>query len=138
MNKNVTRKSKKCENCGQEFQPSSNRQVVCKPCRKDLDKTKGRERHKRRYKRKGYNQKGKNNNNWKGGIRFSYYCDIAFSSYPNECNRCKSKDNLLVHHIDENRRNNEPSNLEILCKVCHQAHHVKRDILGRFTPPKKV
>jgi 5-methylcytosine-specific restriction endonuclease McrA len=28
-----------------------------------------------------------------------------------------------VHHIDRNRNNNDPSNLEILCPTCHEEEH---------------
>jgi 5-methylcytosine-specific restriction endonuclease McrA len=36
-----------------------------------------------------------------------------------ECEKCKSKNFLQVHHIDNNRFNNEKNNLEILCAQCH-------------------
>lgn len=36
-------------------------------------------------------------------------------------------DNLLIHHIDHDRKNNDISNLIVLCKKCHQEHHTKRD-----------
>ncbi len=41
------------------------------------------------------------------------------------CNRCKIDDInvLIVHHIDENRSNNEMNNLEVLCANCHHKHH---------------
>lgn len=42
------------------------------------------------------------------------------------CQRCGYKefsDVLDVHHIDENRRNNNPSNLIVLCPTCHRVEH---------------
>jgi 5-methylcytosine-specific restriction endonuclease McrA len=39
------------------------------------------------------------------------------------CNRCKSSNNLGVHHKDRNRSNNEISNLEVLCARCHRIEH---------------
>lgn len=49
------------------------------------------------------------------------------------CEWCGSKDNLLVHHLDENRYNNDINNLITICKRCHQAHHTVRDITtGRY------
>lgn len=79
----------------------------------------------------GGNQEGENNHMYKTGI--GIYNKKAFANLPNICNRCKSLKNLLVHHKDENRSNNELDNLEILCKRCHQQHHETRDNLGRYT-----
>lgn len=39
------------------------------------------------------------------------------------CERCGTTERLLVHHKDEDRYNNELSNLETLCRRCHQIHH---------------
>ena len=50
-----------------------------------------------------------------------------------KCEWCGNTNNLLVHHIDENRYNNDISNLITICKRCHQAHHTKRDMTtGRY------
>lgn len=38
------------------------------------------------------------------------------------CERCGSSGEV-VHHKDENLRNNTPENLERLCRSCHIAHH---------------
>lgn len=39
------------------------------------------------------------------------------------CSKCNSKRNIHVHHIDENRKNNELSNLQVLCASCHMKKH---------------
>lgn len=38
----------------------------------------------------------------------------------------------VVHHIDHNRRNDTIDNFDLLCKSCHQAHHLVKDETGRF------
>lgn len=40
-----------------------------------------------------------------------------------ECQSCKSKLYLQVHHIDKNKFNNEDSNLILLCYACHKSIH---------------
>ena len=50
------------------------------------------------------------------------YREKAFSYYPHVCAICnynEDTDILQVHHIDENRQNNELDNLIILCPNCH-------------------
>lgn len=78
----------------------------------------------------GGNQWGKNNHQYKTGI--GTYSKKAFDHYGRICNRCSSEKNLLVHHINHNRSNNDLSNLEVLCKKCHQDHHCIRDVEGKF------
>jgi 5-methylcytosine-specific restriction endonuclease McrA len=45
----------------------------------------------------------------------------------NHCERCGVVPNdpgrLHVHHIDRDRRNNDPANLMTLCRSCHRAEH---------------
>src|SRR6266436_3613409 len=54
-----------------------------------------------------------------------------------KCERCSFEDHteeLPRHHKDRDRTNNDPSNLEILCKTCHGIEHMQerdRDLLGR-------
>ncbi len=73
----------------------------------------------------GGNQLGTNNHAYKNGI--SNFSEKAFALYGKKCNRCGSLDNLLTHHRDHNRNNNDSSNWEVLCKRCHQTHHCQRD-----------
>ena len=79
----------------------------------------------------GGNQDGHKNHMYRTGI--GTYHKTAFTNKVNECERCGSIENLLAHHRDEDRDNNELDNLEILCKGCHQKHHETRDKSGRYT-----
>lgn len=42
---------------------------------------------------------------------------------PQICSRCGRTKRLIVHHKDRNITNNVKSNLEILCRRCHQKEH---------------
>lgn len=50
-----------------------------------------------------------------------------------KCELCGSEKYLCIHHLDHNRENNNISNLQCLCKRCHQKHHIKRNKKGQFT-----
>lgn len=39
------------------------------------------------------------------------------------CEKCRGNKNLNVHHKDGNRKNNNLSNLLLLCKSCHSKEH---------------
>lgn len=57
------------------------------------------------------------------GSTINTYRKVAFRNYKLECAICKwneDSDILEVHHIDENRQNNELENLIILCPICHR------------------
>lgn len=73
----------------------------------------------------GANAKGEHDSSYKNG--FGIFVKVAFDNYPALCNRCESVRNLCVHHRNEDRKDNKISNLEILCKSCHQKHHAIRD-----------
>jgi 5-methylcytosine-specific restriction endonuclease McrA len=53
------------------------------------------------------------------------YRRLAFNSLSNKCSDCGNEDErvLEVHHIDENRKNNNIENLVILCANCHKIRH---------------
>ena len=58
------------------------------------------------------------------------YRELAFNKYPHECTICGYNDYpkiLEVHHIDNDRDNNDIDNLVILCPNCHTGVHL--DIL---------
>jgi len=55
----------------------------------------------------------------------------------NVCEICDREENgrkIHVHHIDRNKKNNNLSNLKIVCSWCHNniIHKRKRDKLGRY------
>lgn len=52
-----------------------------------------------------------------------HYRNTAFRYYEHSCAVCgwnEDEDILEVHHIDENRTNNQIENLIILCPLCHR------------------
>lgn len=42
-----------------------------------------------------------------------------------KCEICNSKYRLQIHHVDHNRQNNKPKNLQTLCMSCHLEAHGK-------------
>jgi hypothetical protein len=52
----------------------------------------------------------------------------------NACERCGGAKFLCAHHVDRNRMNNVPSNIETLCKSCHQIEHGV--YVNFFRPPR--
>lgn len=102
-----------CESCRAVFRVPLSRAVKTRvrACsRKCLGEIQSRER-------KGTFGVGPENGYWKGGIQ-------TYRQHRKDvCERCGSTRHLVVHHKDENRCNNDPSNLETLCKRCHQIHH---------------
>jgi hypothetical protein len=63
--------------------------------------------------------RGTNNPQWKGGRSPRYYR----KHLKDACERCGTTSRLVIHHRDTDRSNNEPGNLETLCRRCHQIHH---------------
>jgi hypothetical protein len=49
------------------------------------------------------------------------------------CEECTSKENLTVHHMDCNHKNNKKDNLQTLCLDCHKRKHRRPD-LSPHTP----
>ncbi len=43
--------------------------------------------------------------------------------YNYKCSICKTTENLHIHHIDSNWRNNEKTNLLCICNECHKKTH---------------
>jgi len=54
---------------------------------------------------------------WKSGCsNCQYYAKKHRKKF---CEKCGSKKKLQIDHIDGNRSNNDPSNLNTLCHPCH-------------------
>jgi 5-methylcytosine-specific restriction endonuclease McrA len=43
----------------------------------------------------------------------------VIASHP-YCEQCGTTARLEVHHIDGNWKNNQPANLQVLCRTCHR------------------
>lgn len=52
------------------------------------------------------------------------------------CEKCSSVHNLTVHHKDENKKNCDLSNLQVLCRKCHNEEH--GFIKGKIKKRKKI
>ena len=48
------------------------------------------------------------------------------------CEACGNMKGLHAHHIDTDFRNNDPANIQTLCKHCHQFWHKTHERLGRL------
>lgn len=48
-----------------------------------------------------------------------------------QCEACGYKMRLAVHHCDQDQTNNNPENLQTLCKQCHDFWHSTAKRLGR-------
>jgi hypothetical protein len=55
-----------------------------------------------------------------------------FSSLKKSCEFCGADENLEIHHIDKNPRNNGAENVKILCSSCHHSWH-HEGALGVFS-----
>ncbi len=118
------RDPKSCEGCKRSFVPTGANTKRCPVCRREYDLAKSRAYHREHRIPKARDQAGDKNNNWRGGVAPSSYQRIAFDAHGRKCNvdGCTDSD-LVVHHRDENRKNNAAGNLEVLCKRHHQLHH---------------
>ncbi len=81
---------------------------------------------------------GRNARRFVNGSARSYYQRIAKENLRQECFKCKIKEKLCVHHIDENQKNNDISNLMMLCKSCHSKIHKRHKNFGSFTKLRDI
>src|SRR4030067_2540049 len=49
--------------------------------------------------------------------------DKKFKTLPRKCSKCGSTKSLDIDHKDGNRKNNNRSNLRVLCRSCHRKLH---------------
>ena len=71
--------------------------------------------------------------NWKGGTSFDQY-PKEFYNIKEEilqrdcrCIECDNEEDLCVHHIDYDKKNNKEENLIILCRSCHSKTNYNRN-----------
>ena len=87
-----------------------------------------------------------NNPNWRGGLSFKPYLwefneDLKLSIKVrdgNECQKCFTRKDLCVHHIDYNKSNNTLINLITLCIKCNSEVNFQRPIWERYFQERVV
>ena len=110
--------------CGSVFKRTGRAQKYCLTCKKEA----GREAAHRCAVKKGKIKNpgiGSGNNQGIGKEHATYKNGIGnYTQHKKDfCERCNSKRKLVVHHKDRDRENNEPTNLETICRRCHHFEH---------------
>lgn len=68
---------------------------------------------------------GEKNSNWKGGRSLHYAKNLAKRHFKkNECLICGYRISTDVHHWDEDKNNNSPDNLILVCPNHHREIHL--------------
>ncbi len=105
--KNGTKVTKTCVVCSKDFTVTTKvakKQVTCSyACSNKYFRT------------------GENNGNWKEKA----YRSTCFKHHDKCCVVCEERNIVEVHHLDENKKNNKPTNLIPLCPTHHQYWHSK-------------
>jgi 5-methylcytosine-specific restriction endonuclease McrA len=126
----------KCVVCGEMFLTKGNRSKYCSSsC---FEKNRPDKQKKdficefcgNPFRRKAPNNKGRFCSRqcsglWRIANGKKNYFYRAFLFLPHKCDLCGTEEFevLLVHHINKNKKNNEMSNLQILCSNCHYKIH---------------
>lgn len=148
---------KKCEICGEYFRTKKSHIIRRKTCSKECDGVRKSKMYKGE-RNPNYGNRGELNPLYKGAFINQYgYRVLHKPQHPNAnkdgyilehryvaSNKIGRplKDDEIVHHIDGNRLNNNPSNLQIMDRSEHSKLHNKdyeiiRDKLGRIVGKKR-
>lgn len=132
------KKEKTCIVCGKSFVGFSANQKTCSP---ECSKLHGYQMQRQRASahprpKKGYNQKGENNNLFKkkdGPRRKNWVYAKYRKDYCEYCGikNLETKLTFVVHHRDGNPTNDNPDNLITLCHSCHKLVHNGKIILNK-------
>ena len=74
--------------------------------------------------KKGFIKVGKNNQLYFPSHHTAMAIAYTILRKEYKCEECGSIKNIDVHHIDGDRNNNVPENLELLCRSCHVKKHI--------------
>lgn len=123
----------KCTDCGIEFQRTGKNQKRCKPCAKVKQRQQIKEWTIKNGLFKGVGRGSKRGvaaSGYRHGLSVFQRLGRERLKYLNYCcERCgtnidaSKRGTWAGHHKDHDRTNNVESNLEVLCKRCHQIEH---------------
>lgn len=124
-----------CRRCGERFRLRAPYVYYCPPCGRKRKSESIMQRRAAKDHRvalgvgSGGNQWGRKNHCFKDGL--SNYKRNFDRTHPHQrcCEICAGTQNLVVHHVDWNRKNNRLDNLMMLCRSCHaQVHGVAANL----------
>ena len=119
--------AKTCLHCKSTYVPTGCCQKYCENCKREMDLQRMRNRHYATYVRKGYNQRGENNNRLKAGTGTGRKTWVYEKERKDYCEYCGARvpevPRLVVHHLDGDATNDHPSNHITLCDSCHKLVH---------------
>ncbi len=134
-----TFKTKHCKYCNTEYTPTGSSSFYCSKEHQRLDNKDKMKIHQIRHRiwkenisKVGVGSgtgSGSSNVMYKGGLGQFRSMSLALRQEFQSCERCNkdlynaNRYEWCVHHKDHNRNNNVWSNLEMLCKRCHQLEH---------------
>ena len=104
---------KTCPQCSKTFEPRTSRHTYCgRDCANEAHSIRMR---------------GEGNSHFKRGDSYSKLVylikPLILERDSGRCVVCSTDRRLVMHHIDENPKHNDPTNLIILCRPCHSRHH---------------
>ena len=126
---NIAEKAFHCRRCGRVFRLRAKNAFYCADCRGKVRSEQvmrsraARNPHIARGVGSGGNQWGRKNHRYKDGL--SHYRENYCRAHPGtpSCVACGSTKNVVIHHIDRDRKNNQMDNLIALCRCCHAQVH---------------
>jgi 5-methylcytosine-specific restriction endonuclease McrA len=150
-----TRMIKICKNCGEAFKVNGKRTLYCssKCMHKDIKHDYSKGKHWKLSKETRQKMSRKNNHAYIDGRSKKPYGsgwtkvlkDKVKERDNYKCQNCGISDDLVVHHIDNDKHNNKINNLITLCRSCHTIRHWReRDCelvdvdLSKFKPVKII
>lgn len=133
-------KIKLCVNCGCEFTPKGPAGKYCESCPPKTSTSEYKRAATARHRKKlghevgvgsgnSSKNRGRTHSQYKNGWTSYKELGRKLKESLQKCQRCEkdltlaTKWQWVCHHKDHDRTNSDVSNLEILCKSCHQIEH---------------
>lgn len=91
-------------------------------------------------------KKGKEHPAWKGGCSYEPYSVDWTKTLKRSikerdhytCQVCGEQEDLMIHHIDYNKKNSDPDNLVTLCRSCHTKTNYNRNNWVKYFYEKEI
>ena len=110
-----------CDQCGEMYAPCHSKQQFCG--------------HACQHQAHSKAMRGVTNPNYQHGLAVNRYrrwfkktLSPAFRRWIQNCVECDVTQNLVCHHIDEDKTHDDPRNIVVLCNSCHMKFHKSKKL----------